>query len=345
MKTAVWLTWGGRLLCLFGLIYLAREVWNWRSGFEPSLLGLAAGGVMAGAGCALMDAGRLKRAFQGIAGEMIAGWVLLTLSFTSAIVIIAATQTHEPRLMIALVFSAAFLAAGGTLYWFGRRNEKASGRKMRSVAQTEDDRDRKLVGHLDWRDGTIEEEEAQRPRRLWPAALALAAGAPMLGLTAAGAYGFGVFGVIFAGIGLFLAYRRWAGRRRMLRYGISVLIIQDRPIRLKNGVAGRLLIPNATEIREVTAQLTCVKRRKAYRPRRTGQQSKSYVTFDRLHDETTRVPVDGEVTGMAEIAFDPPGIHLESRYHGTPAVFWELKVRADTPGLDYSARFVLPVRP
>lgn len=220
---------------------------------------------MAGAGCSLMDAGRLKRAYQGIAGEMIAGWTLLSLAFTSAIVIIAATQTHEPRLAIALVFSAAFLVAGGTLYWFGRKDERSKGRKIRSVAQTEDDRDRSLVGHLDWRDGTVEEEEAQRPRRLWPAALAVAAGAPMLGLAATGAYGFGVFGAVFTGIGLFLAYRRWAGRRRMLKFGISVFILQDRPIRLKNGVVGRLLIPNAIGIRDVAAQLTCVKRRTAYR--------------------------------------------------------------------------------
>jgi hypothetical protein len=321
MKSAVWFTWAGRLLCLFGLVYLGREFWNWRSGFEPSLLALTAGGVMAGAGCSLMDAGRLKRAYQGIAGEMIAGWTLLSLAFTSAIVIIAATQTHEPRLAIALVFSAAFLVAGGTLYWFGRKDERSKGRKIRSVAQTEDDRDRSLVGHLDWRDGTVKEEEAQRPRRLWPAALAVAAGAPMLGLAATGAYGFGVFGAVFTGIGLFLAYRRWAGRRRMLKFGISVFILQDRPIRLKNGVVGRLLIPNAIGIRDVTAQLTCVKRRTAYRASRSGEPSKSYVTFDHLHDETISFPVESGKTGMADISFDPPKTHLESHYHGMPAVF------------------------
>lgn len=300
---------------------------------------------MAGAGVSLMDAGRLKRAYQGIAGEMIAGWALLTLAFTSAIVITAATQTHEPRLMIALVFSAAFLAAGGTLYWFGRKTEWRRGRKLRSVAQTEDDRDRRLVGHLDWRDGTVEEEDAQRPRKLWPVALALAAGAPMLGLTAAGAYGFGVFGALFTGAGLFLAYRRWSGRRRMLRYGISVLIIEDRPIRPKNGISGRLLIPKAGDIGVVTAQLTCVKRRRVHQSRGLGKSSKSYDTFDRLHDVTTTFPVTGDEPGVANIAFDPPETNLESRYRGSTAVFWELKVRADTPGLDYGAKFVLPVRP
>ena len=159
------------------------------------------------------------------------------------------------------------------------------------------------------------------------------------------AYGFGVFGAVFTGIGLFLAYRRWAGRRRMLKFGISVFILQDRPIRLKNGLVGRLLIPNAIGIRDVTAQLTCVKRRTAYRASRSGEPSKSYVTFDHLHDETISFPVEGGKTGMADISFDPPKTHLESHYHGMPAVFWELKVRADTPGLDYAAKFVLPVRP
>ena len=131
----------------------------------------------------------------------------------------------------------------------------------------------------------------------------------------------------------------------MQRFGISVFIIQDRPIRLKNGISGRLLIPKAMDIGEVSAQLTCVKRRRVHKPGRAGEASKSYDTFDRLHDQTISFPVMGDAPGIVSITFEPPETYLESRYHGSTAVFWELKVRADTPGLDYSAKFVLPVKP
>ena len=59
---------------------------------------------------------------------------------------------------------------------------------------------------------------------------------------------------------------------------------------------------------------------------------------------TTTFSVADDNPGMANIAFDPPETYLKSRYRGTTALLWELKVRAGNPGMDYSAKFVLPAK-
>ncbi len=344
MKSALWFMWGGRLLCLFGLIYTVLELNRWLAALDPSLLTLAAGTAMIGLGCSLMDAARLKVAREWIAGEVMASWVLLSLSFMSAIVIIVASSIGEPRLMIALVFSGAFLLSGGALYWFGRKSRRPGARVLKSAAQAQDDKDIALVGHLDWRDGTLIQDHAQKPRRIWPGALALAAGLPALGLALFGAYGFGVFGALFTMIGAWLLYTRWAGRKRMSRFGVSTLIIEDRPLHLKNGVKGRLIIPVRPEGKIISARLTCVRRRRVHgKPLRSGGRADDYYTFDTLFDQEISARLTGESRGECEISFEPPK-GLPSAAHLVNAVVWKLVVTAEHPGMDYRAEFSLPVR-
>lgn len=344
MKSAVWLKAGGGLLGVFGLIYAYLELQRWTSGLEFSFLTLTAGLTMTGAGACLMDAGRLKAAREWIAGEVIAAWLLFTLALVSAVAIWVGSTIGDPRMLIAWVFSAAFAAAGGVLYWFGRKSKRPGARVLKSAAQSQDDKDMALVGHLDWRDGTLMQDHAQKPRRIWPGALALAAGLPMLGLTAAGVYGFGVFGAIFTGMGLFLLYRRWAGRHRMSQFGISVLVLEERPILLKNGVKGQLIIPVRPQSDQVSAHLSCVRRRRVPAKRHRGKEiRKAYDTFDTLYEHMQQIALTGQGTGKSEFAFFPSA-DLPNAVHRANTIVWKLVVTADHPGLNYRAEFSLPVR-
>ena len=188
------------------------------------------------------------------------------------------------------------------------------------------------------------QDHAQRPRRIWPGALALAVGLSMLGLTASGLYGFGVFGAVFTGIGLFLLYRRWAGRHRMSRFGVSVLVLDDHPIHLENGVKAQLVIPERPEGAEIKAYLSCVRRRRVPAKRYNGKEiRKAYDTFDTLYKDMQRIDLTGQGTGKCDISFYPPS-DLPSAIHNANTIVWKLVVAADHPGMDYRAEFRLPVR-
>ncbi len=344
MKSAIWFKAGGALIGVFGLIYAYLELQRWISGLEFSFLNLTIGLVMIGAGASLLDAGRLKSAREWIAGEVIAAWVLFTLALVSAVAIGVGSTIGDPRMKIAWVFSAAFALIGGTLYYFGRKSKRPGARVLKSAAQAQDDKDMALVGHLDWRSGTLVQDHAQRPRRIWPGGLALAVGLPMLGLTAAGLYGFGAFGAIFTGIGLFLLYRRWAGRQRMSTFGISVLNLEEYPILLKNGVNARLIIPVSPMADRVTAHLSCVRRRRVPAKRSRGKVIReAYDTFDTLYESEQLIDLTGENPGTCDISFRPP-LDLPAAIHVAITVVWKLVVTADNPGMDYRAEFRLPVR-
>ena len=344
MKSAIWFKAGGGLIGAFGLIYTYLELQRWISGLEFSFLNLTIGLVMIGAGASLLDAGRLKAAREWIAGEVIAAWVVLTLAFVSAVAIGVGSTIGDPRMKIAWVFSAAFVAVGATLYYFGRKSKRPGARVLKSAAQAQEDSDMALVGHLDWRSGTLVQDHAQRPRRIWPGALALAVGLPMLGLTASGLYGFGVFGAVFTGIGLFLLYRRWAGRHRMSQFGISALILEEQPIHLGNGVRTQLVIPERPQGDQIEANLSCVRRRRVPAKRYNGKEiRKAYDTFDTLYENTQHIELTGENPGTCEIAFYPSS-DLPGAMHISNTIVWKLVVKADHPGLNYRAEFRLPIR-
>lgn len=297
------------------------------------------------AGLCLINAWRRLRSRRSFGLKFLIGWGMLSLGAISAAAIYVHTWI-DPRIVIALVFSGAFALIGLFLALAG---DAPLRRPLRSERQRRDAADEALTGDLDWRDGHLEEDAAKGPGRAWwPAILgvgflwviALISGElrPVLAVLAISA--------AFLG---WLAWARWRRRLRLARYGTSRFTPPALPIRLTDGVAGRIEVPHPPTAPVVEARLRCVHRHYRSDRSRPFRSQRGGARIDVLFDETEQVPIRD---GVAEIAFATPGNLPPSRDGGGAAVFWRLTVRAvggpeargslKTPG--YAASFLLPVR-
>jgi hypothetical protein len=155
---------------------------------------------------------------------------------------------------------------------------------------------------------------------------------------------FGVVALLFDLVALALVWRALYLVARLMRYGRGAVWFTRFPFRL--GEAVELLVPAPTGITaaaELTATLRCVQERVEVRG--TGKGRSVVVVCYELLAPPTAVTLTTDGRGRpafrvtAHIPPDAPPTALGEH----PPRYWELDLAAARPGVDYGARFLVPV--
>ncbi len=146
-----------------------------------------------------------------------------------------------------------------------------------------------------------------------------------------------LFPLIGVGLGVW-AVREWIRSRR---YGASVLALDALPVPLGGRLRARLEVPARLQARELALQIACV------RIRRTGSGKNRRTTEDVLWEDSARLaPTPGSTPGSTQARIDLrlPGDRPEaSEENPSDRVVWRMSIRSQEPGVDFRARFELPV--
>ena len=129
-----------------------------------------------------------------------------------------------------------------------------------------------------------------------------------------------------------------------LKYGNSRLQFGEFPFFLGDKLSVTLVdLPG--EINHLQLDLRFIEEK--YETRQRGNSKESRVVCYQLYHES-RTFKGREVSSSRSLSleWDLPGEpELTTTLSQRPARFWELEVKADTPGVDYHSRFLLPVYP
>jgi hypothetical protein len=197
----------------------------------------------------------------------------------------------------------------------------------------------------EWREGRIESSDTKAAWLFWIMAAAfLGVSAPAV-LAIPTEWGKGNRAILVAllfpvaGIGLATAAARATLRRR--KFGRSVLELHTLPGVIGGTLSGAIEIP--AKVRTTTGfrlRLACIERK-------TSGSGKNRSTHERiLWEEEIQIVKDfldheRDRTGLP-VFFQLPHDQPET-LDGNPAILWRLEVSADVPGVDYAARFEVPV--
>jgi hypothetical protein len=124
---------------------------------------------------------------------------------------------------------------------------------------------------------------------------------------------------------------------RRIRYGPSRIALASFPI--APGTTAELLLDGLSPLTRalpIRATLRCVEER--FEVRGTGKnRSRVSVPYELYRDETTVAP------GASSVRFELPENVPGSRLAAVPPRYWELDLAAEAPGVDFGARFLVPV--
>jgi hypothetical protein len=127
-----------------------------------------------------------------------------------------------------------------------------------------------------------------------------------------------------------------------LKYGNSRLRFSSFPFLLGDKLSV-VLVNLPADINQLQLDLRFIEEK--YETRQRGNSKESRVVCYQLYHEE-RILKDREVvpSGKLSLEWDLPNEpDMTSTLSQRPARFWELEVKADTPGIDYHSRFLLPV--
>lgn len=127
-----------------------------------------------------------------------------------------------------------------------------------------------------------------------------------------------------------------------LKYGNSRLRFGNFPF-LLGGNLSVVLVGLPSEINQLQLDLRFIEEK--YEVRQRGQERESRVVCYQLYHEA-RTLEGREVVSSDKLSLEwnlPNEPNMTSTLSQRPARFWELEVKAETPGVDYHSRFLLPV--
>jgi hypothetical protein len=143
--------------------------------------------------------------------------------------------------------------------------------------------------------------------------------------------------LIFDAIGVGMLGRVVYLVARRIRYGPSRIALARFPI--APGTTAELLLDGLSPVARafpIRATLRCVEER--FEIRQTGRnRTRVSVSYELYRDETTVAP------GEARLRFELPENVPGTRLSAVPPRYWEVELAAETPGVDFGARFLVPV--
>ncbi|MEW5848181.1 MAG: hypothetical protein AB2A00_05175 [Myxococcota bacterium] len=167
--------------------------------------------------------------------------------------------------------------------------------------------------------------------------------------------GLALFGLAVAGMFFVHGMYRLLQRRK---YGRSRIRFERFPYFVDEPVAFHFRIPPALvldgplqfTLRHIQERQECVEHHDHHQRRRLFQRRKKrryvHVSYQ-VWADTLAIPAH-EVRmnrrgGELRVQLDAPGCSHVNRLMDWPPAYWELEVRAETPGIDYRATFLLPI--
>ena len=127
-----------------------------------------------------------------------------------------------------------------------------------------------------------------------------------------------------------------------LKYGNTRLRFSSFPFLLGDTLSV-VLVGLPSEINQLQLDLRFIEEQ--YETRGSGRNKESRVVCYQLYHEE-RILKGREVASSGKLSLEwglPNEPEMTSTLSQRPARFWELEVKADTPGVDYHSRFLLPV--
>lgn len=127
-----------------------------------------------------------------------------------------------------------------------------------------------------------------------------------------------------------------------LKYGNSRLRFSSFPFLLGDTLSV-VLVGLPSEVNQLQLDLRFIEEQ--YETRGSGRNKESRVVCYQLYHEE-RILKGREVASSGKLSLEwglPNEPEMTSTLSQRPARFWELEVKADTPGVDYHSRFLLPV--
>jgi hypothetical protein len=128
---------------------------------------------------------------------------------------------------------------------------------------------------------------------------------------------------------------------RRIKYGVARAVYGRFPFRPGTTLELHVEAPAALPQHAVaTATLRCVEER--YPPDRNGRKQAFVLCYEVYRDTAPAKPVGGGVRTLRvrfDLPRDVPVTDLSSR----PGRYWEVELEAATDGVDYAARFMVPV--
>jgi hypothetical protein len=130
---------------------------------------------------------------------------------------------------------------------------------------------------------------------------------------------------------------------RHLKYGRSFVRFKPFPVHPGETLEAAFVCPRGIgQFNAIEFTLRCIAEK--YELRGTGRDRSRRVVCYALHEDSYRLDEAGELTGESvPITFAVPEGLPMTALDARPARYWELQVHADTPGVDFDGRYLVPV--
>lgn len=151
----------------------------------------------------------------------------------------------------------------------------------------------------------------------------------------------GIFDIVIIGILVRSIYLSW----QYCKYGTSQLNFNQFPFFLGEKID--VLLQSAKPVegcKSLHLALRCIEER--YELRRSGNKSQMEVISYQIYEDTLIIAAEAYQQGILRIPVNmplPDGQQYETCLRKRPPTYWELAVKAEIPGIDYAASFLLPV--
>ncbi|MEQ9122318.1 MAG: hypothetical protein RIM80_07110 [Alphaproteobacteria bacterium] len=269
-----------------------------------------------------------------------------------------ALMTQNTDGWIVVLLGALFLGAGALARWAFKDEgghifrppsaDEAASMEANAAALA----GRRFAGRPDWVSGRVEAEAILKkaPRRavgiFWIGAFAVSV---VVGLfVGKAAWGFALVTGLMAGVVVYLLAQ---DRIRERKFGQTLFLMDETPARLGGALRGQVAtgIPLGDRPADgFHVRLRCYSAWEERQRNRDGSVgSGRRIRREKTHWETEtraapKTGADGKVAAPVHIDLPgdaPPSVHDK----GEEGTFWELRLTAKTPGVDYDARFRVPV--
>ncbi len=289
---------------------------------------------------------------EGRSRTTIHGWpaVFLGLPFLAAGIAIALVaggvipmgdgRFHAPRWVIGVMGAVfAFCGASMSLHGAAGLRRLARARRLRSLHP-----DQPWISDHPWeRRGSRDDTLRRASQRLVASGVFAAFLIPFNGW-AFGSEAGGLFVIaavlLFDAVTLLVFGHALYLFARRAKYGRSYVRFDRFPFFVGDELSVWLKRPPRLEGNALTATLRCVEER--YGQHDSGGRRRQAAVSYELHEESKQIDISSHSRDLA-ISFPLPADGPTTRLAQRPPRYWELTLRAEQPGVDYSATFLLPV--
>jgi len=134
-----------------------------------------------------------------------------------------------------------------------------------------------------------------------------------------------------------IAHEQW----KRLRWGRTHLELDSFPLYVGQRLGGRLVPARRLAEGQLVLTLRCIEER--HEARRSGNKTSHVVAAYAHHEAEQKLDLSATSGDGVRVSFDLPREAPGTRLSDDPPTYWELRAKADVPGVDFEEGFLLPV--